>query len=1214
MIIINNQNFDIYELDTYDTIIERIASEFNTLPKYIYIKRDKIKTEKTELKKNEDIEDKDIEDINDKIKIFNTTKNIKVDNILDEIKDIANKTLDFSELYNKLIEKIETNKLNIEKDVLIPFVIYSGKGGLLQYPTEEFMTFGFEEIKKTTKNIITTPPNIEFIWKNREKLRDELKSKIKINEENVKQQKKIFKNFKKIKEGIFYTDFELQKITFDLILNIKDKTILEIFNDIQLNKYVPFATTNNLYKILKDFVPKEDWSLSLENTIIFKILEKQNIENLTYDDYNNALLLNDNKNVKVSLDLKEIKNVNVDKEEYINRFLSSIKLTKKDINKIEETKVSGNFFYPNFKLNKYVLADLVMIDPIFSNLITIDEHEKTTKQKTSIYLQFNLPKYGYISVFLTNKIVEKNDPNLKNQSKKLFPLNSYYIMISISKAENIEAVKGFQELFSKLLVYYQEKYDNIVNFYKQFIPKFGDIEKIEDVIEDKKQLKNIVPDLFISNYTRKCLQPPNIIDDEKAKEEIKKGTKVMVFPNSGKNVEQHNYICNNPKYPEHIYPGLKENNLENKDKYPYIPCCYKKNQEESKVYRHYYLGEESPSKDDKKQQNLYITNKIIPPDMFGTLPKNINKLFDTIDNDSSFIYYRKGVLRTKSSFLQCVIEAMDDYSNGVYGFLKINNKDEKEKFLNKYRTNILSTISGASSCKQEMYDYDTNVIINNIKNLDEYLNPNLYIHLLETYFKCNIFIFVRNDLNSELIVPRHLQSYNKLQNNYPNVLIFQHMGSESDDAKYPQCELIVKWKIGEEKNIQYVFDNKNIIYNKLNDIFYNMTKSYILNSQQKQLSFPLDYNKITLSHQFIDTYGKTRGFEIKYGDSIFTLLTSPIQPFLLPEKKVYILKLDKKIALNFVSTMKGTILQQIVKDGKVKELVGSIGNVNIIIPIFDSNIINGIPISYNTLSYTDSSFNNLSQIDIYNKSKKFTRYIIEYMFWLYSTYIFTTKKEINIDTIVSFSKEKFLINPNIKYTYIPKNFTLKTDIIKDGKLIIKDNEILKRLIYVLKLEMIRNNNKLKNYHLKKTIENYYVDISDFDNYNFQVILDGETSLEKWISEKNINNKLNDSIIPNTSNPYFFSNKLINNNNIYIAQNTDSIEKAIGIYVYWKTNNINIANDNPDELVDYKFNLYSYVNSHNIEKFIIDGTNKNYNINILGYKIDSKNHFTVLLDL
>jgi hypothetical protein len=1195
MIKINNKNYDIYDLDTYDTLIERIASDLDTLPKYIYINRE-------EIDKNKE-------------SIFNIKTNIEVENILEEIKDIANKTLDFNVLYNKIIKKIETNKLNIEKDVLIPFVIYSGKGGLLQYPTEEFMAFGFEEIQKTTKNIITIPPNIEYIWKNKNKLNEELQNKIKRNKNNVKEQKNIFKNFSKIKKGVIYTEFELQKITFDMLLNIKEKTILEIFNDIQLNKYVPFATTNNIYKILKDFIPINEWSLSLENTIIFKILEKKNIENTSYDDYNNGLLvLNENKNVKVSLDLKEINNVNIYKEEYINRFLSSINITKKDIDSIEETKVAGIFLYPNFKLDKYVFADLVMNDPIFSNLITIDEHEKTTKQKTSIYLHFNIPKYGYISVFLTNKMVEKNDPNLKNKSNKLFPLNSYYIMISISRSDNIESIKIFQELFSKLLVYYSEKYNNIVKYYKQFIPKFGDIEKIEYIQDENKQLKHIVPELFISNYTRKCLQPPNIIDDENAKKEIEKGNKVMVFPKNGDNIEQHNYICNNPKYKDHIYPGLRVNPLENKNKYPYIPCCYTKNQEQTmgSLYRHYYYDEELPTKTGK-QQDLFITNKIIPPDMFGTLPKNINKLFDIIDNDPSYIYYRKGVLRSKSSFLQCIIEAMDVYTNGKYGFLKLNNNNEKENYINKYRSNILSTTNYVSSCKQEMYDYDINTIINNIKNLDNYFNPNLYIHLLETYFKCNIFMFVRDELNSNLIVPRHLQSYNKLENNNPIVLIFEHMGSESDDAKYPQCELIVKWKIGEEKNIQYIYDNKNIIYNKLNDIFYNMTKYYILNSEQTKLSFPLNYKKLNLNYQFIDTYGKTRGFEIKYNNHLFTLLTSPLQPFLLPEKKVYILKLDIKNAINFISDMGGHITQQTVKNNKVIELIGFIGNVNIIIPIFNTDIIKDIPISYNTFSYTDSSFNNLSNLDIYNKSKKFTRYIIEYMFWLYSTYIYTNKKKMNDDTIASFSNEKFLIDKNIKYTYIPKNFTLKTDIIKDGKLIIKDNEILKRLIYVLKLEILRNNNKILNYHLNKTIENYYVDISDFDNYNFQVILDGENSLDKWIYDKNINNKLNNSIIPNTNIPYFFTNKLINNN-IYIAQNIDSIEKALGVYVYWIKNHVNISNDNPNELFDYKFNLYSYVNKDDIKKFIIDGNIKTYNINILGYKINSKKYFTVLLDL
>ncbi len=36
MVLINGQNFQTYDLDSVQSIINRLASQYNTLPKYIY--------------------------------------------------------------------------------------------------------------------------------------------------------------------------------------------------------------------------------------------------------------------------------------------------------------------------------------------------------------------------------------------------------------------------------------------------------------------------------------------------------------------------------------------------------------------------------------------------------------------------------------------------------------------------------------------------------------------------------------------------------------------------------------------------------------------------------------------------------------------------------------------------------------------------------------------------------------------------------------------------------------------------------------------------------------------------------------------------------------------------------------------------------------------------------------------------------------------------
>ena len=173
----------------------------------------------------------------------------------------------------------------------------------------------------------------------------------------------------------------------------------------------------------------------------------------------------------------------------------------------------------------------------------------------------------------------------------------------------------------------------------------------------------------------------------------------------------HNYICNYDKAP---YPGLRNNPLANKDIIPYLPCCFKRDHSEveGNIYAHYYKGEElKKGKEQKQQQNFIITNKFTPYNWYGYLPENISKMFDMIDTRENYKFIRKGVSNRKSSFLECVME-------GVWKETNILNVPEKRraKILEQKRK-LLATDISAALCKQEMYDFNTEEIINMIKIL-----------------------------------------------------------------------------------------------------------------------------------------------------------------------------------------------------------------------------------------------------------------------------------------------------------------------------------------------------------------------------------------------------------------------------------------------------------------------------------------------------------------
>ena len=180
-------------------------------------------------------------------------------------------------------------------------------------------------------------------------------------------------------------------------------------------------------------------------------------------------------------------------------------------------------------------------------------------------------------------------------------------------------------------------------------------------------------------------------------------------------------------------------------------------------------------------------------------------------------------------------------------------------------------------------------------------------------------------------------------------------------------------------------------------------------------------------------------------------------------------------------------------------------------------------------------------INKYNKYKKLGRYITAYLLWLYSKFLHETDKPVSLGTMFEFQQQHIEIIPNWEYNgSVGKMFDIDNKVImRNKKLIVKSEETLKRLMYVLRINTV----KIPDYYKKAVIENYYEDVTDFDPYQFQIILQGEYSVEKWIDEHNSKNKLRNYIDPDLETPYFFKNSLIGEQ-IFLAQNTDSQSKAI----------------------------------------------------------------------
>ena len=1190
---------NIYDLDNQNSILIRLASEIKTIPRYLYFPEGVPSLEQ-----------------------LNKEYSITVEDLLEHIISIDKGDLDFVTFANSIKGKLDQQNLDLRDDVLLPFVAHDSNVSLDSRSVLHVLSDAIKEANLFDVSSNTSLRDLINFWDNdREQTIKSFSKKIAGVKKESAEQKKIYEDFNQKTEKIHYTTFEQESVTFEFSLDLVDITVMEIFNHVRLNSAVPFATIHNFFKIFNDFNPPKTWSVSIKKGIIFKVLQKKILNRSKHEDYAEGLLVVDGEpgkeNVVVEMSLLTSGNF-LQRDEMIKRFLTSIYgLGDIDVKNITEKSIKGSFYFPNHSLNNYVFADLLMNNEIFSSMMSIDEREKATKKKESIYIHFYNSKIGKLTANLTEKISVRNDSDLRGKDvNREFKFGSTYIRVKIVKAENIQAVLIFQDLFSKLLAIYDQEYPAIIAFYKEYIP-ITTTEKEEDKPQTivKNRLKDIAPEVFVSGYSQKCGFPPTIIDDndneafEKAKEE---GKQIMRYPKDDdeqkddKLFPSRNYVCNDPKAK---FPGLHENTFEkNKDMVRYIPCCFKK--ANNKFFRQYFNGEEPTDKTVTNQQDLITSKKFAAADRYGTLPPNLCKMFDIFNYDEDYIYVRKGVNYSKdakSSFLECVME-------GMYKETRILESTDREAFLAEKR-NELATAENAAACSQEMYDYTLSEIIDIIRDSRNYMEPSLFTSLLEQHFNCNIFVFSRSDNNTNLIIPRHIHAYYKnKRENAKCIFIYEHKGSSADKEKGIRCELIVKWMKTDKNDVSYYYPYRSKVSKGVRDVYTNMIKSYALKHEIVESSIPqiINTKKVKFLEQGLDSYGKCRMLRFSIDSSNVTILTDPLQPFVIPAAINWVAtKTRKRTAIKLGDAIGIQFTGQCIRDGLLKEIYGKFGDVNITIPVYDTDKMD-LPEENDRIIIQTSNSSSLSN---YNEYKKLSRYVVEYMLWLFSKYLNEDCKTPSIETINSFVKDKVKIVPDFKYGKVKTIFSETSGVMEEGKLVVKSQETLKRLVYTLRLSLLRFRKKIEQYHESKTIENFYLDVTDFDQYPRQVILYGKDSIDKWQNEKNNNHVIYNSVQLDLDVPYFFKNAKVKSGTVYLAQNTPTLEKAMEIGETWVKSGFNVDGEaNGDGVASFEFKLYRYINSNDIVLYNVEGDTNSFKIKVLGWKYKGKSSFAVLLPL
>jgi hypothetical protein len=1180
-IFFNDKQIKISALDSEQTIKEKISIELNTLPKYLHFP-----SPFSEFKNDDRYE---VEDL------LNTIKQYVSDGL-----NYSHTSEYFGNFFNNSIAP-KIKKYNIAKDILRPFIIYNAKyiellNDFKKNNNEMFIPTILDSLFQSLNSmkIVYSQENLSDLLINHKKERKEFEKEITAFKSKESDNNDINSYISRL-NGISHTDFILEENILNLKLDIPNTiSMLDLFNFIELNPIVKFASfkKNGFYKIFSDFVPPEHWvkknDSEDDNHISLYVLKEKIIQrqrkqeegggeqkiqeedqeedeeedeeeedddrNKQEKNYKDIKLLEKQiKQKQREFDINYVKiiidetfnvvfdfNINSTSKEYLmNAFFNLFPKHDIPIESESCSLIRGVYDFPNKNLNKTVLCDLIMTNPNFSKFLTINESKGIPMSKTTI--RFNHESTGEIKASL---IEQKNDKykNLK-KSDEYFSENSY-IQVHIQKCKNIESVRNFQFILSRLLEVYYKEFENISKVYRLYIKGFKDVTKEKKNIArsevKSKLLENIEPKIFTKGqYIRSICQkyPVNIDDDyNNYRENILNGTEVdesnmyknsiennqdiLIFPSKEmKGFQPRRYICDSERNRKnkHLYPGLKENKFFKKgnDIFKYLPCCFpvpqrKKLLEARKddpVIANFYRFEGDADDDEpiieddreetkeeesnvpvefvknknadaiknelnKHQQDKIKTNKFVKEFCSGMLPPKLNILFENLQNAEGYTFYRFGVKKSANSFIDCIQTIKS---------LSPSNEDNKFWLYTEDLRRMFSRYSSLS--KQENYDKTIKDIKKEIKDVKSYFNPLQYIRILEEYYKYNIFLFIRNDDGTEYMsLPHHKDGYYKTNKNYKCVFVYIHGGSESDISDYPQCEIIALSNNKKTNDVQCEFDYESEIAQKIIYIYNRLDNINYLDENDDD-----NLNKLDLVSQYTDEFGKTRVLNFKYNDEkiVSLFLKKPISPRDLPiDNKLY--RIDDNNAINdiVVSYLNLQNLSQktIKKDNKsnMTELHGKLGSLDVMV-YFKNYTIPNVKIKDEKFSLM-IGFNDSNYLGLFKLNKKIANYISEYFIWLYSNYIYEQQElnpllnveVVDQDLLNNFIDTKILLDDSFSYYdfELLNRFSSRTyGMIKDGRLVIKSEELLKKLMYSLRIEINRNFQRVMNYRHHTFLQN-----------------------------------------------------------------------------------------------------------------------------------------------
>ncbi len=618
---------------------------------------------------------------------------------------------------------------------------------------------------------------------------------------------KIAESAQKLGTGIPHTPFVPRSKTFKISINIS-VALNVLFDNATPSKDVPLIAYAGMYKYAPNFVPVQGMDVTSPDAVI--------VSRKSSDEFERVFVYAVDARLEVEFTTKLEEN-----EADVARVIMSIMGLQNISSTMEQTSVQGFYFFLGYTVEKYTFADFIMNNEIAASYFSLGEFRTVAKKTASMRIYCHNPKVT--AVFSDRKMQPSHIDN--KYVGKLLSEGDNYIRVFVTRSQSDADSHKFIELLAKILDLYYREYPSIYKIYKTYIPSF-----VRQSLSRKYSTPDRVSldsDIFFPNYSRLCPHAPTPLDDDETAEHS------IEFPReSGKR-----YTCDDPVYK---YPGVRENTLDNAEKYPYIPCCFKTDQKSKPKFMEYYGLKKTGH---ATQIRMITTTKPLNPNFFGVLPENVNNVLVSINPGKAYVRY--GVAQRTQSFLDCVS-------------LAVNRKIRRE--------NIPNLVNVAVCC-QENPGQSIDTIKKLFTDATQYLDPRRSIRALEEVFGVNIFVF---DMTT-IVSPNHVQGfYRYKKKTRPVVLIFEH-------TDIRQCELISEWTID---TTEYLHEHNQRMTPELEKVFDLTYETYAGEFPVKSIPRPEFLDRCV--SQYVDMYGKLRGAFIEMSGGTVFIETSPLAPLNVP--------------------------------------------------------------------------------------------------------------------------------------------------------------------------------------------------------------------------------------------------------------------------------------------------------------------------------------------